>query len=241
MNSDTKTLPKDDCVNHFDNKAANWSALYDRACFADRLNLFVSEAVENVVAGGHILDYGCGTGILARALNDVGFRVTGVDASEMMIAEARKSLTGDTLRPLAFRHIDSDVWPESAETYDAIVCSSVLEYIEDHELMLSKLSSRIDPGGTLLISVPNSKSLLGRLEDIYSRLASGPRDRQERDVDYCKRRYSAEEFTTQLDQVGMDATEVGYFEMPRIGRLGIALSRHKLAGVMMLVTGTKRR
>jgi len=40
--------------------------------------------------GAHILDLGCGTGNLARALWEMRYRVTGVDVSAAMVHEARK-------------------------------------------------------------------------------------------------------------------------------------------------------
>jgi SAM-dependent methyltransferase len=44
-----------------------------------------------------VLDICCGTGLLAAELNDRGYRVVGVDASEAMLARARKLLGPDTL------------------------------------------------------------------------------------------------------------------------------------------------
>ena len=51
--------------------------------------------VADIPAGGHILDLGCGTGEPISAwLIDHGFRVTGVDYSESMLAIARKRFPG---------------------------------------------------------------------------------------------------------------------------------------------------
>jgi len=41
-------------------------------------------------AGGHVVDLGCGSGLLVRALHDRGFATTGVDLSPAMIALARR-------------------------------------------------------------------------------------------------------------------------------------------------------
>jgi SAM-dependent methyltransferase len=46
------------------------------------------------LAGGHVVDLGCGSGIVVRALADAGFTTTGVDLSPAMIAlAARESPT----------------------------------------------------------------------------------------------------------------------------------------------------
>ena len=240
MSTDIKGSPGDDCVAHFDDKAAKWTSLYDRACFADRLQLFVSSVTANVRAGARILDYGCGSGVLAHKLHAAGYEVTGVDASEKMVEQARGSAPSRATPGLTFRHIDPDTWPDTADHYDAIVCSSVLEYVDDQDGMLRKLSSRLAPGGKLIISVPNSNSVPGKLEDSLTGIFGRFRKRNRRDSTYCRRRYSASEFAACLDRAGLDTHEVTYFEMPKLGRLGIRLSRWSRLGVMMIVTGTRR-
>lgn len=52
---------------------------------SDVLNLIQSEGVMKAI------DLGCGTGILTKALKDKGFDVTGLDASEEMLAQARNN------------------------------------------------------------------------------------------------------------------------------------------------------
>src|SRR5687767_2032444 len=43
------------------------------------------------VVGDPVLELGCGTGRLLRAIADAGFRVTGIDRSEPMLERARRS------------------------------------------------------------------------------------------------------------------------------------------------------
>jgi SAM-dependent methyltransferase len=56
------------------------------AGFLDELFAADEESVADV------LDVGCGTGLLAAELSALGYRVTGVDASEAMLARARRLL-----------------------------------------------------------------------------------------------------------------------------------------------------
>ena len=45
---------------------------------------------------------------------------------------------------------------------DLIICSSVLEYVEDIDSALSLLAHLLRPGGTLLLSLPTLLSVSGR-------------------------------------------------------------------------------
>lgn len=58
--------------------------------------------LEELARAGHrrgtVVDFGCGSGILARQLGDAGYRVVGIDASEAMIALARRRAPQAELR-----------------------------------------------------------------------------------------------------------------------------------------------
>ena len=66
----------------------------------------VAELVDPV-AGGTLLDLGCGNGALTARLRDRGFRTMGLEASPEQLALARRSWpdrSGNTLeRPMDFR------------------------------------------------------------------------------------------------------------------------------------------
>jgi glycine/sarcosine N-methyltransferase len=58
---------------------------------AERL-VFITRMLtqHGAVPGAHVLDAGCGTGRYSVALAELGFKVTGIDASPEQVAEARK-------------------------------------------------------------------------------------------------------------------------------------------------------
>src|SRR4051812_33262513 len=72
-----------------------FASLYDRhmgADFARRVLPVIDHLLAAQLApGSHILDLCCGTGRVSAGLLERGFRVTGVDASESMIALARRN------------------------------------------------------------------------------------------------------------------------------------------------------
>jgi len=63
---------------------------------------------------------------------------------------------------------------ETAEKYDTIIMSHVLEHIESPDLVLSKIYNWLHPDGVFLVSVPNAKSIhrmvaveMGLLKSVY--------------------------------------------------------------------------
>jgi ubiquinone/menaquinone biosynthesis C-methylase UbiE len=102
------------------------------------------------VTGRTILDAGCGSGPLAVSLRDRGARVTGFDSSPAMVALARQRLgpestvlVADLAGPLPF----------GAESFDDVVASLVLHYLEDWSGPLAELRRVLRPGGRLIVAV----------------------------------------------------------------------------------------
>ncbi len=97
-----------------------------------------------------ILDAGCGSGPLSAALRDRGAVVTGFDKSAGMLELARRRL-GD--------HADLQVadlggpLPFPDATFDDVIASLVLHYLEDWGPPLAELRRVLKPGGRLIVSV----------------------------------------------------------------------------------------
>ncbi|MCK7627736.1 class I SAM-dependent methyltransferase [Streptomyces sp. RS10V-4] len=107
-------------------------------------------ALAGDVAGRRVLDAGCGAGPLSAALRDRGALVTGIDASAGMLALARRRLGDDA----ALHQADlSDPLPFADDTFDDVVASLVLHYLEDWGPTLAELRRVLRPGGRLIASV----------------------------------------------------------------------------------------
>jgi 2-polyprenyl-3-methyl-5-hydroxy-6-metoxy-1,4-benzoquinol methylase len=127
---------------------------------------FVVEQLRGRVKGAKvkILDYGCGRGWMAPYLAQFG-KVVGMDYSPAGIAFARTKYgeyadfhLGDATKP---------TFGPTAETFDVIVCSEVLEHIEDVQKAIVDLRQLLSPGGLLLITTPNG--------NVWDRFASDRR------------------------------------------------------------------
>ncbi|MGW2026676.1 class I SAM-dependent methyltransferase [Streptomyces decoyicus] len=107
-------------------------------------------ALAGDVAGRRILDAGCGSGPLSAALLDRGAIVSGFDASAGMLELARRRL-GESA-DLQVADLGSPL-PYPDDTFDDVVASLVLHYLEDWGPALAELRRILKPGGRLIASV----------------------------------------------------------------------------------------
>ncbi|MGO3320210.1 MAG: class I SAM-dependent methyltransferase [Microbacterium gubbeenense] len=107
-------------------------------------------ALAGDVAGRNILDAGCGSGSLSSALRDRDATVTGIDASAGMVELARQRL-GDGV-DLQVADLN-DPLPFDDGSFDDVIASLVLHYIEDWGPTLSEMRRVLRPDGRLFASV----------------------------------------------------------------------------------------
>jgi SAM-dependent methyltransferase len=139
----------------FDEKASTWSEKYGpNGRLTGRLTRLADAAGCHVRVGGRILDLGCGTGDLAHYLSEAGFQVTGCDVSASMLAKAATIDPADTVE---WVRLDPDwqVLPFSDGVFDAVVASSVLEYVDSPAGVLAECARVMRPGAVVLATVPD--------------------------------------------------------------------------------------
>lgn len=106
-----------------------------------------------------ILDVGCGTGVMiTRPLALQGFRLTGLDIDSTSIERAARLNFEPHLPNLAYvtGALEEQPWIRS---FDAVICSEILEHVEDPDRLINRLKGCLKPGGLLLVTVPNGYGL----------------------------------------------------------------------------------
>ncbi|MGO9376403.1 MAG: class I SAM-dependent methyltransferase [Syntrophobacteraceae bacterium] len=149
-------------VSLHDSLAEKWDEKYSRRSFRNRMRHLLSMLDLTRLRDRKWLDAGCGSGILARSLAAHGSEVIGVDASPKMIEAARllakHSTHEDSLSFEVIETIEKLHFSDCA--FDGIICSSVIEYLDNPAQAVSEFARVLKPQGLLLLSVPNKLSLL---------------------------------------------------------------------------------
>ena len=103
---------------------------------------------------GRILDNGCGTGLLSEFAPQEN--LVGTDISTEMLKMAKMRGYGNLVRG------NSMVLPFCQESFDSIVCRSLLHHLPDRAKAVEEISRVLKPGGTAVFADTN-KSILSSL------------------------------------------------------------------------------
>jgi SAM-dependent methyltransferase len=114
-----------------------------------------------------ILDVGCGTGLNAAHLARQGHDVVGIDLSPVAIEKFRaQGYNGFVC------DIEAGPLPLHAGSFDLVYASEVIEHCVDTASFLHSAHLVLRPGGTLLLSTPNSAFWAYRLLGLLGRTPS---------------------------------------------------------------------
>ena len=104
-----------------------------------------------------VLDYGCGVGSITKLIFDRGFRVEAYDPSSVNIDIAKAYRLPQERVSFHVLHDQGESLPD--HRYEAVICSSVIEFVQDPDRLLAHFYRCLKPNGILLISFANKLSL----------------------------------------------------------------------------------
>jgi SAM-dependent methyltransferase len=114
------------------------------------------DLVAEHVAGGRLLDVGCGHGLLLDEARRRGFDVVGLELSRSAARHAREALDLDVREvPLE----EFAVW----DGFDVVVLADVLEHLDDPVAAVERCARLLAPGGALCVVTPDPSSLTARV------------------------------------------------------------------------------
>ncbi|MBV1917155.1 MAG: class I SAM-dependent methyltransferase [Sphingomonadaceae bacterium] len=126
----------------------------------------------NLASGDQFLDIGCGEGRHCHAVQMLTqAQAIGVDLDEPSLELARqRAQEVDSNGPLAqFQSADASALPFADGSFDAAICSEVLEHVPDTASLIAEAARVLRPGAIFAVTVPRVWP-----ERICWKLASGP-------------------------------------------------------------------
>lgn len=127
---------------------------FDRIADRKRIDFIANSLQKSLHANAKILDVGCGNGVISRHLGRYGFKVTGIDVSEKAIEKAQSLNAYSNVK---FMKKSAEELVAEGVQYDAIICSEVLEHLNNPDSLLEVLYKSLTKDGKLIITVPNGK------------------------------------------------------------------------------------
>ena len=161
-----------------------------------RYNRFTWGLLEPFV-GRRILEIGSGTGLMTRYLAARG-QLTATDLDAEYVELLGRTFAGNP--NVEVRQLDLATLGTNGAVgrgYDTVICSNVLEHIEDDARALGAMRDVLAPGGRVVLVVPALKALYGEIDRAI----------------HHHRRYSRDEIAEKLRNAGLEVEHLSAFNM----------------------------
>lgn len=123
------------------------------ACTHEYLRPTVARFLMTLPDKARVLDLGCGNGSLAAALARPGWEIHGTDTSESGIKLARQAYPNITFSCLDAQE-DTLMSHYGSQSFDAIVCTEVIEHVFAPRELAKNVFRLLRPGGMFVVSTP---------------------------------------------------------------------------------------
>ena len=121
-------------------------------------DMVINAVLDELPAGGRVLDVGCGTGEQVRHCGELGFRVTGIEPSASMRAVAQRLNPGVPILDGTITRL-----PFQQDTFDGVLAMEVLRYLHPIDIHASyrEILRVLKPGGVAFFTMVNRYALDG--------------------------------------------------------------------------------
>ena len=138
-----------------------------------------------------VLDIGCGTGLNAKLLQQLGAKVTGLESSDVAIAQAKERFPELNIIKGEFPQVTI------SDRFRVITLFDVLEHFEDDLAALQGVYSLLEDGGYAIIAVPAFSFLWSEHDELA----------------HHRRRYTKSLLQKRLEESGFSIVRASYFNM----------------------------
>jgi len=122
--------------------------------FKQRANLLSRKTIP----GGYLLDINCETGLFTAEMMRKGWQAVGIDSSDWAASQARERAPW---AQFFVSNIETAIFP--AASFDVITYWDGLEHADSPRKVLERLTSWLEPGGLLLMILPDITSLESKM------------------------------------------------------------------------------
>lgn len=105
--------------------------------------------------GKHVLDVGCGGGILSEAMARRGADVTGIDMGEAPLKVAKLHGLESGVSVSYRRCTAEEMAEEYPQAFDLVTCMEMIEHVPDPASVINACARMVKPGGHLFLSTLN--------------------------------------------------------------------------------------
>ena len=106
--------------------------------------------------GRHVLDVGCGGGILADAMARKGATVLGIDLAPKSLKVAQLHALEAGTNGVEYREVSAETLAtEQPATFDVVTCMEMLEHVPDPASIVDACAKLVKPGGWVFFSTIN--------------------------------------------------------------------------------------
>lgn len=144
-----------------------------------RLGRYLTDTVSRFIdaylpqGNGCVLDIACGTGKLSQLIDSHGYQRVSLEYDFEPLRWFRRR-DADALLVNA----DAQALPFAAHSFDHVIAVEMIDYVPDHARFYAEMLRVLKPGGRLMMTYTNKRSIKGLVYASYLRAVGRPRIRQ---------------------------------------------------------------
>ncbi|MGE5582542.1 MAG: class I SAM-dependent methyltransferase [Bacillota bacterium] len=213
-------------VEWFSQHAEEFDSRYqDNKIFRERYEIWTKTISKFSDPSYKVLDIGCGSGVFSFFSAGLNSEVIGIDGSDEMINLCERRKAKLNIKNVSF--LKADIYSLEkgpVGKVDLIICSSVLEYLDDLDASLKIIAALLKKNGVLIASLPNKSSIYRKMEPFLFKILGRPRYYK-----YVKNVLTLNKISLKVKESGFSLLESMYYaETPPVSKVfrNIGLARY---------------